>query len=87
MFINVTYLYMLHVCIHKMHNNYDSIFLYKGKFHIKCLFGTRHHSFKGTHDLYFELMKVLDILLCYLLHDSFRGCLFLSSCVCLGSVG
>ena len=43
-------------------------------------------SLKGTHDLYFELMKVLSISLSCLLHDSFHSCLFLYSCMLRGSV-
>ena len=44
-FINVTYLYMLHVCIYKMHNMIR-FFCTKVKFYIKYLFGTRLHYFK-----------------------------------------
>ena len=34
-------------------------------------------TLKGTHDLYFELIKVLGITLSCLLHDDFHSCLFL----------
>ena len=43
-------------------------------------------TLKGTHDLYFELMKVLSISLSCLLHDGFHSCLFLYSCMLRGSV-
>ena len=42
---------------------------------------------QGTHDLYFELIKVLGISLSYLLYDGFHSCLFLYSCMLRGSAG
>ena len=39
-FINVTYLYMLYVCIYKIHNMIQ-LLCTKVKFHMKYLFGTR----------------------------------------------
>ena len=77
---------MLHVCIYKMHNMIR-FFCTKVKFHIKCLFWNQASLLKGTHDLYFELMKVLGISLSCLLHDGFHGCVFLFRCMLRGSVG
>ena len=44
-FINVTYLYMLHVCMYKIHNMIR-LLCTKVKFYIKYLFGTRLHYLK-----------------------------------------
>ena len=45
-FINVAYLYMLHVCIYNIHN-IIRLLCTKVQFHIKYLFGTRLHYLKG----------------------------------------
>ena len=42
-FMNVTYLNLFHIGIYKIYEDYDSITPYKGKFHIKYLYGARLH--------------------------------------------
>ena len=39
-FTNVSYLCILHICVYKI---YNSVTLFKGKFHINYLFGAKLH--------------------------------------------
>ena len=62
---------MLHVSIYKIHNMIPFLCT-KVKFHIKYFLEPGFITLslhKGTHDLYFELMKVLGISLSCLLQD------------------
>ena len=72
--------------LHIKDAQYDSTLLYKSKISLKIFVWNQASLLKGTHDLYFELMKVLGISLSCLLHDGFHDCLFLCSCMLRGSV-
>ena len=86
-FINVTYIYMLHICIYKIYN-IISLLSTIVKFHIRIFVWNQSSSLlKGFHDFYFELMNVLIISLSCLLHNDFHSSLFIYSCMLRGGVG
>ena len=84
-FINVSYLCMLNICVYKI---YSSMTLSKIKFHIKYFLEPSFITLEGTHDLYlFRNINVFGIMLSCLLHNDFYSCLYLYSCMVQGSVG
>ena len=78
-YINVIYIFALQDIQYNSITQYNSKILYKNI----CL-EPGFITLRGTHDLYFKLMKVLGISLSCLLHDDFYSCIFLYSCMLRG---
>ena len=91
----IKYLQILQICVSYLHNTqniqYGPNTLYKAKGKVSCKILVRNQAFrlfflKGSHDLYIERIKVVDISLSRLPHDGFYSWLFLYSCMFQRSV-